>query len=152
MQPRPYCVCWTTEQFDNFVPIHTSCSCFLLVSCWCFIIALHSTKVGDLGALSDGIWTLTVLSLIVTTRSDCPKGMPWFVAVAAGGVADSEKACDGLKFVAFSCLLWDFILCFLPELLGFVIGPFADKGGVGVDFEFAPVFPDPYLQKIKVCQ
>lgn len=74
--------------------------------------------------------------------------MPWFVAVGAGGVADNEKAYDELKFVGFSCLLWDFILCFLPELLGFVIcGPFADKGGVGVDFEVVPVFPDPYLQK-----
>ena len=138
-------LCWF------FVVIHTSCSCLLFVSCWCLIIALHSTKVGDLGALSDGIWTLTVLSLIVTTRSDCPSGIPWFVAVEAAGVADNEKAYGELKFVVFSCLLWDFILCFLPELLGFVIGPFADKGGVGVDFEVVPVFPDPYLQKNKVC-
>ena len=38
----------------------------------------------------------------------------------------------------------------MPELLGFVIGPFADNGGVGVDFEVAPVFSDPYLQKIKL--
>lgn len=74
--------------------------------------------------------------------------MPWFVAVGAGGVADNEKAYGELKFVGFSCLLWDFIFGFLPELLGFVIcGPFADKGGVGVDFEVVPVFPDPYLQK-----
>ena len=137
-------LCWF------FVVIHTSCSCLLFVSCWCLIIALHSTKVGDLGALSDGIWTLTVLSLIVTTRSDCPSGIPWFVAVEAAGVADNEKAYGELKFVVFSCLLWNFILCFLPELLGFVIGPFADKGGVGVDFEVVPVFPDPYLQKNKV--
>ena len=40
----------------------------------------------------------------------------------------------------------------MPELLGFVICPFADKGGVGVDFEVAPVFPDPYLQNNKVSQ
>lgn len=79
--------------------------------------------------------------------------MPWFVAVAAGGVADNEKAYGELKFDnGFSCWLWDFVLCFLPELLGFVIGPFADKSGVGVDLEVAPFCPDPYLKEFKVSQ
>ncbi len=77
--------------------------------------------------------------------------MPCFAAVAAGGVEDNEKAYGELKFDCFSdCWLLDFVLCFLPELLGFVVGPFADKGGVGVDVAVDPIFPDPYLKnKIK---
>lgn len=108
------------------------------------IIALHSTKVGDRGALSVGMCTLTVLSLIVTTKSDCPKGMPCFAA--GDGVAFNEKAYGELRFDCLSCELCDFVFA-LPELLGFEFELLADKGGVGVALCATPFFPEPYLKK-----
>lgn len=121
----------------------TSCSCRLFVSCWCLIIALHSTKVGDRGALSVGMWTLTVLSLIVTTRTDCPTETPCFAP--DGGVLFNENAYGQLRFECCSWECCDFVFD-LPELLGFVFKLFAVKGGVGVAFTAVPFLPDPLLK------
>ena len=111
-------------------------------------MALHSTKVGDRGALSVGMWTLTVLSLIVTTRSDCPWGMPCFAP--EGGVVFNANAYGELRFECFSWECWDFVFDF-PELLGFEFKLFADTGGVGVAFPSALFFPDTCL-KTKVSK
>ena len=64
------------------------------------MIALHSTKVGDLGVLSVGMLTLTVLSLIVTTKRDFPEGIPCFVG--DDEVALNSKAYGELIFVCCS--------------------------------------------------
>ena len=109
------------------------------------MIALHSTKVGDRGALSDGMWTFTCLSFIVTTRTDCPRGIPCFTG--AGEVEDNLRAWGEfeLKFVCFSCRLYNFAF-FFPELLGLMTGPLADTGGEGVDLAARGIFPDPCLK------
>lgn len=140
------CICWIIEIVVKFVLIYIFCFCFLFVFDWCLIIVLYFIKVGDFGVFFDGIWILIVLFLIVIIRSDCFKGMFWFVVVGVGGVVDNEKVYGEFKFVGFFCLLWDFIFGFLLEFLGFVIcGFFVDKGGVGVDFEVVFVFLDSYL-------
>ena len=107
------------------------------------MIALHSTRVGDRGTLSDGMWTLTVLSLIVTTRSDCPKGTPCLPG--EDGIGFNEKACGELKFECFSCECCDFVFALL-ELLGFGFVLLADKGGVDVALTTTAFFPDPCLE------
>ena len=106
------------------------------------IIALHSTKVGDRGALSVGKCTLTVLSLTVTIKTECPEGMTCFVA--GDGVPFNEKAYGELRLECFSCECCDFAFA-LPELLDFVVELLPDNGGVGVALTATPIFPDPCL-------
>ena len=126
----------------------TSCSCLLFVSCWCLMIALHSTKVGDRGALSVGMWTLTVFSLMVTTKRDFPEGMACFVG--EDGVALNSKAYGELRFGRFSWGFCNFVFV-LADVLDLEFVLLADKGGVGVALVATPFFPVPVLKDKQTC-
>ena len=110
---------WKYAKFQN-----TSCACCWFASCWCLMMALHSDRVGERGAPSEGRWTWIDLSLMVTIRTDCLPGIATSCFVTGGTLFEDEVFLDAEHLSrSFGCLDLNLAdLCVFSEALLTAVG------------------------------